>query len=157
MREQPHSSELLAVARQVDDALDALDVQHRVQRLGFPGCDDLDVLQAEAARHGRQALPLLEPLRGRRQGQGAVLPEAGRLAGLGLQAGEQLAGVLRQPGKVVGRAELPHQAGGVPGGAAGKTLALQQHHVRPARFRQVIGDAAADGAAAYNHDLRALG
>ena len=51
----------------------------------------------------------------------------------------------------------PDQPGGVPGRAAGELLALQQQHVGDAELGQVIGDRAADDAAADDDDVGAGG
>ena len=83
-----------------------------------------------------------------------MLLEAGRLPGLGLEAGVELGRVFGEAREVRGRAQLADQPGGVPGGAGGQLLALQQHHVAPAELGQMIGDRAADHAAADDHGLR---
>ena len=110
------------------------------------------------ASHRRAALQLLEAL----ASVGATLTEpalleAGGLAGLGLERGEQVGGVLRQPGEVVGGAQLADQPGGVPGGAAGQLPALEQHDVGHAAQGEVVGDAAADDAAADDDDACVTG
>ena len=53
--------------------------------------------------------------------------------------------------------ELGHQAGRVAGRTAGQLSLLDQHHVPPARQRQVVGDAASGDTAADDDDLRAVG
>src|SRR5262249_29225547 len=45
------------------------------------------------------------------------------------------------------------EPGGVPGGAARELLALEQQHALLAELRQVVGDGAADDAAADDDDL----
>ena len=55
------------------------------------------------------------------------------------------------------RAQLPDEAGRVPGGAAGEPSLLQQHDVAPAEFGQMIGDRASDHAAADDDRARAVG
>ena len=55
------------------------------------------------------------------------------------------------------RAERDHEPGGVPGGARGQPVALEQHDVLPAHVGQVIGDRAADDAAADDDDARLAG
>ena len=82
----------------------------------------------------------------------------GRLPGLGLEPGVEVARVLAHLGRGLGgRAEGDHQPGRVPGGARGEPVALEQHHVLPAHVGQVVGDRAADDAAADDDDARALG
>jgi hypothetical protein len=56
--------------------------------------------------------------------------------------------------RVIVRAHLADQAGGVPGGAAAQPPLLEQHHLAPAELRQVVGHAHADDAAAGDDDLR---
>ena len=70
---------------------------------------------------------------------------------------QQLGGVFRELGHPPRGAQLPDQAGGVPGGAAGELLALQQQDIGDAELGQVIGDRAADDAAADDHDVGAGG
>jgi hypothetical protein len=48
---------------------------------------------------------------------------------------------------------LAHQAGRVPGGAAGELALLQQQHVGDAQLGQVVGGGAAGNAAADDDDL----
>ena len=59
-----------------------------------------------------------------------ALLEPGRLTGVVLERAEELGRVLRQPRQVVRRAQLADQPGGVPRGAAGELLALEQDDVR---------------------------
>ena len=47
----------------------------------------------------------------------------------------------------IGHVEQRQQACCVPGGTGGQLVPLDQHHIIPARFGQVIGDRGADGAA----------
>ena len=69
------------------------------------------------------------------------------MAGLGLEAGEQLGGVLREAGEILGGAELTDEAGGVPRGAAREFAPLEQHDIGDAAHGQVIRDAAPHDAA----------
>ena len=100
----------------------------------------------EAAR-----LSSVEALGGAREAEAAVLAEAGRLPGLGLEPGVELGRVLGEPGQVLGRAQLADQPGRMPGRARGQLLALEQQHVRASRAGQVVGDRAADHPAADDH------
>ena len=43
----------------------------------------------------------------------------------------------------------------MPGGAAGQLPAFEQHHIRDAQLGQVVGDGAADDAAADDDDVGA--
>lgn len=146
----------LAVAGQPEAAAHAAGVHQGPARRDLVRREQ-PALEAEALRAG-VCLPDLVPARVRaRQHDRAALQEAGGLAGLGLEAGVELGAVARQPGRVRARAQLPHQAGGVPGGAAGQPVALEQQDVVPAPVREVIGDGTADGAAADDHDPGACG
>jgi hypothetical protein len=49
-------------------------------------------------------------------------------------------------------AQLPDQTGGMPGRAAGEAALFEQHDIRPTELGQVIGNRAADNAAADNDD-----
>ena len=102
-------------------------------------------------------LSSVEAALGAREADAAVLLEAGRLPGLGLEPEVQLGGILREPRQVGRRAQLPDQPGGVPGRAAGQLLALEQHHLAPAELGQMVGDRAADHPAADDHRLRVAG
>ncbi len=75
--------------------------------------------------------------------------EARRLAGLGLQPGVEVPRVHPQLG-LGGRhgPERDHQSGGVPRGAGGELVALEEHDVAPAQAGEVVGDAGPDDAAA---------
>src|SRR5690606_12038567 len=53
-----------------------------------------------------------------------------------------------QPRHILRAAQLADKPRRMPGGAAGKLLALKQHDIRPAEFRQMVGDRAAGNAAA---------
>src|SRR5262249_56346534 len=83
---------------------------------------------------------------------------AGGLAGLGVEAGVEIAGVLAHlGGGLGGGAEADHEPGGVPGGAGGDAVALEEHDVFPAHVGEVVSDRAADDAAADDDDAGALG
>ncbi len=98
-----------------------------------------------------------KPRLGEGDGDGAVLLEAGRLAGFFFQPAHQLGRVLGQLGHVAVGAQLADKPRRMPGGAGGELLALQQHHVGDAYLRQVIGQRTADDAAADNDDICAGG
>jgi hypothetical protein len=88
--------------------------------------------RAHDADAGRAAAELLEALVGQRDAERAVLLQARGDAGLGFEPGVELLGVLGEARQVLGGPELSDQAGGMPGGAAGELLALEQHDVAPA-------------------------
>ena len=83
---------------------------------------------------------------------------AGRLAGLGLEPGVEIARVLAHLRRGLGgRAEGHHEPRRVPGGARGEAIALEEDDVLPAHVAEVIGDGAADDAATDDDDAGALG
>jgi hypothetical protein len=121
----------LTVGRDEDATDDARGVEERVFRRGVLGGEDNN-LEAEGAGHRRAALQLLEALVGQCDAERAVLLQSGGDAGLGFEPGVELLGVLGEARQVLGGPELSDQAGGMPGGAAGELLALEQHDVAPA-------------------------
>jgi hypothetical protein len=137
----------LAVVGHEHGADQVFDVQQRIKLARFRRRDHLH-LEAGHSRHRGAALELLEAIRVGGDPQAAVLLEAGGLAGLGFQPAIEVGGVDRQLGQVKRRAQLSHQTGGMPGGAASELLAFQKDDVLPAQLGQVIGDRAADDAAA---------
>ena len=146
----------LPILGQEHAAHSVADLEQRVAGLDLGRPDHLD-REPEVLRHRGAALELLEPLGVERQADRAVLLEPGRLPGLGLQRVQELGGVLGELGHPPRRAQLPDQAGGVPGRAAGELPALQQQHVGDAEPGQVISDRAADDAAADDDDVDAGG
>ena len=52
------------------------------------------------------------------------------------------------------RPQLPHQAGGVPGRAAGEVFAFEQDHIAEAELAEMIGHTTTDYTTANNDDLR---
>ena len=143
----------LPVAGDVDRALDPRDIHQRIERLRLVQ-PDLVSLDAEAVAERGHAPDLGEPFVGAGDGQAALAAEAGRLAGLCLQRLVEADGIARELGQRRGRAELVDEARRVPRGAAGEMPALEEDHVAPPELGQVIGDAAADDAAADDHHLR---
>jgi hypothetical protein len=136
----------LTVGGNEDAADDALGVEERVLGGGFLGGED-DDLETEGARHRRAAMQLLEALVGQGDAERAVLLQPGGDAGFGLEPGVELLGVLGEARQVLGRPELPDQAGRVPCRAAGELPALDEDYVASAEPRQVIGNRAANDAA----------
>src|SRR5262249_37058874 len=141
-----------AVLREVDGADEVGGVHERPQLLHALGRHRLG-RHAEGARHGGAAAQLVPALLVGGDGKAAVLLVAGGLAGLALQGLVEVDGGFVELGGGGGVGHGPHQAGGVPGGAAGELLALEQQHVLPAELGQVIGERAADDAAADDDDL----
>jgi hypothetical protein len=69
---------------------------------------------------------------------------------LGLQRLVEIDRILVDMGRGIRHVEQWQQARRMPGGAAGQLVPFQQHHIRPARARQVIGNRRANGAAPDN-------
>ena len=143
----------LPILRQKHRSNQVIRRKQRPALLGGAGRQHL-YLEAEAARHGCAALELFQPRGARGNCDRADLPEAGRLSRLALESLVQLRRVLRQTREVLRRAQLPDQARGMPGRAAGEPLALEQQHVAAAAFGEMIGNTAADDAAADDHVAR---
>ena len=106
----------VAVGRNVDAAEHVSGMQQRNPGLDGCGRDDLH-LQPEHLGHRGAAPQFLETLLVGGDGDGTAAPVAGGLAGFGLQAQVELAGIARQLGHVDGRAQLPHQSRRMPSGA----------------------------------------
>ncbi len=92
-------------------------------------------------------------LGGAGEAEAAVHLPAGGEAGLGLQPVVEGDGVAEELGDVGVGAELADEAGGVPGGAGGELVPLQQDDVGEAHQAEVVGRGAADDAAADDDDL----
>ena len=105
-------------------------------------------LDIEPFGHGGGATQLRHAVARAGDDQAAHLFPAHGMAGLPFQSGVEFGAVLIDFGHAVGRAEAPDQPGGVPGGAASKSILLQQDDVLPAEFGEMIGDAAPNDAAA---------
>jgi hypothetical protein len=111
-----------------------------------------------AAVEGGHAPVLFQPVGIGGRLDEANLHEAGRLPGFRFEARNQLARVFADAKRRLGRRTVSgHQARGVPGGARGELVTLEQDHVGAAHVSQVVGDGAADHAAADDDDSRMLG
>ena len=85
--------------------------------------------------------------------EAAALPPAGGETGFRFQRRIQLDAVAAHARLVAIGAQLPDQAGCMPGGAAGELALFQQHDVRAAQLGEVVGGAAAGDAAANDDHL----
>ena len=137
----------VAVARQERRALHAVRGHQREALLRLGRADDLE-REPERLGPAGLALDLLHARLRRGQADAAELVPAGILAGLTAQRGVQLDGVHHHPRQRHRRAQLAHQAGGVPGRAVGQIELLDEHDVLHAELGEVVGDAAAAHAAA---------
>ena len=144
----------LTVRGHVDGADQVVGADDRVEA-GDPGGLDQAHLDAEGVGHAGLALQLMEARLGLGHGDGADLAEAGRQPRLLLESRIELDGIGREPRQIARGPELAHQAGGMPGRAAGQPVALQQHHVLDPAPGQVIGDGDPDDAAADDDGVRA--
>ena len=141
----------LAIARQPDTALQIGGLHHRDAGAGL-GRRDHVAGHAVGTRHRGGALELGHPVGAARHRQRAALLPAGAQPGLRFQPRVQVGRVADQPRHALVRAQLSDQPGGMPGGAAGQTALLQQHHVGEAELRQVVGGRTAHDAAADDDD-----
>ncbi len=144
------------VTGQPDRAEQVVGRQYRVQLPGSVGADQL-AFEVVGMRGGRGALQLHEPVPGPGYRHAPAALVAGGQPGFGFQSAVQLAGVLHQPGAVLGRAQLTDQARGMPGGTTGQPALFQQNQVSPAERREVIRDAGSDDAATDYHHPRSVG
>ena len=124
----------LAVLGDEDAADQVVHLEKRPALADLTGRQDMH-LEAEHAAHRNSALELLEARFRLGHGYGAILPKSGRLPGLRLERVIKVGRVLGEFGQVTGGAQLPHQAGGMPGRAAGQLPALEQHDVAYAELR----------------------
>ena len=109
--------------------------------------------EAKALGHGGTAQQFLHAAVRERNRNRAILLEASGLSGFLFQSFKQAGGVFSQFGKILGGAQLPHQARRMPGGAGGELLALKDNRVGDANFPKVIGNGVADNAPANNNDI----
>ena len=79
-----------------------------------------------------------------------------RLPGLLFEQLIEVDAVLVELADAVAHVEERQQPGGVPGGACGKLGLLDQHHVGPAQFGQMVEHVAAHDAAADHHHPRLI-
>ena len=129
----------LAVERQVHGADHVGHIEMRIHLLDLAGRNLADI---DVEGTGQRCLPvdLVLALLGERDGDGADLTHAGGDLGLGFQLDVEVGRIFGEPRHVLRGAQLADQAGGVPGGARRQLLALQEHDVGPAQFREMVGD-----------------
>ena len=127
-------------------------LDRRPQGLGLGRRQQVHV-EAEGPGGGRLTAELGPALRRRGEAEAPRLAPAGCKAGLGLQPFVEIDGGPQQLGDRGRRAELADQPGGVPRRAAGQLAALDQDDVGLVVTGQMIGDGAADDAAADDDDF----
>ncbi len=140
------------VGREVGGREDSLRIDERMELGEAVRADDLD-RHARDLAHPLPVTELVEPVARRGQADAAAGMPVDRLPGLGLEPGVQLDAVAQQAHQVVARVELRAETGGVPGRPARQLVLLEQDHVAPAEPGQVVGQAAAGGAAPDDRDL----
>ena len=143
----------VAVRRIQHGADKILLLQKRIQRLGFLHRHHLG-LKAEILGPRMGHLQPFQPLRRIRQDQPAGPVQPAGLAGNLLKLVVKADGValqLRHIGIAVKGVETARR---MPGGAGGEPVALDQHHVFPARLGEVIEHRAANHATPDDNDAR---
>ena len=129
----------LTVQGKMDGADDILDVEPGIEIPRFTGRDLVD-LDAEGSGERGRAGDLLEALAGKSHGDGAVLAHAGGDTGLLLEPDVEVRRILRQPRHVLTRPQLAHQPCGMPRGARGQLLSLEENDVLPAELGEMVGN-----------------
>ncbi len=142
----------IAVAGDVGRALDAVLDDEREMPCRLGGRQRM-ALDAEALGLPHRAADFAPARRAAGEPQRADLLPGDVLAGLGLQPVEHGDRVLHQPGQVALAAQLPDQAGRVPGAAMRELRLLDQQHVLRAVTRKVVGERRADRPAADDEDV----
>jgi hypothetical protein len=137
----------------LDGADDPVDVAERPDRLDVSRRQEADV-DPDRARHPGIVAVLVHPVGGAGQADVRDPPEADALAGLRLQRRIEADRIFVQLADRVAQIEQRQQAGGVPSGAGGELVALQQHDVAPAEPGQVVERADADHAATNDDNPR---
>ena len=123
-------------------------VDERVERRDLLRRHEVHLRQPEPVVHRGEALQLLEAVPAVGDGEAPDRPEPGRLPGLLLDLGEEVARVDEELREALVRAHGPDEARRVPGGPAREALPLEEEHVAPAELREVVGGARADDPAA---------
>jgi hypothetical protein len=130
-----------------------VELQERMTRADLRGREQLEA-DAESAPLGSDVTKLIHPVRSVREpdAAGAVIGDVG--AGLPCKALVQLRRILLELQQAPGGGEVRAIARGVPGGACGELVALDEHDIGPAEPGEVIEGAAADRSPADDHDPR---
>ena len=147
----------VAVVGMIERADDVLrvaavaELDQRPELLHFLRRDDLE-WDADGVGGTAVLLVLVHAVTAGREAQIPGDVEAHVLSGFRRQALVEIDRILVQLPDRVAHIEQRQEAGGVPGRAGGELGALDQHHVRPPFFRQVIERADAYRAASDDHD-----
>ena len=134
-----------AVLRHVEASEQVVGARWR-EEVGHLARRDLVHLGAAESVEGRDAAILLEPTLIGSDLDEADGGEAGRLPGLGLQPGVEIARVVAHASRRLGEGpEGHHESGRVPGRARGEPVALEQERLGPpAHVPQVVGNGGPD-------------
>ena len=128
-------------------------VHHREELGGLVHRQEVEV-HAEVAAAGLGQLQPVEPLLRAGQHDAAREMHAAALAGDRLDLLVELDRVLLELRHIGVAVDRVHAARGVPGGARRELGALDQHHVAPARLREVVEHAGTHDSAADHHRFR---
>ena len=142
----------VAFVRVQQGADEMLVFNEREIALSFRNRDDLGV-HAQVAALGHGGFQKLESLRRVGQHDARRQVQAAGLARDFFKLLVQTDGIALQHGHIGVAIERMETAGRMPGGARGKLVPLQQHHVFPAFFGQVVEHRAAHHPAANHHHL----
>ena len=112
------------------------------------GSDEVHPGDAEPVVHRGEALQLLEAVVAVGDGEASDGAEPGRLPGLFLDLGEEVARVVEELREAFVRPHGADEAGRVPGRAAREARPLKEQHVAPPEPGEVVGGARADDPAA---------
>ncbi len=146
-----------AVAGDVEAGEQVVGLRPGEQVCHLPRRDLLDLEPEVPLERGDPAV-LLQAIRVGGRLDEADRLEPGGLPGLLLESRVQVARVQPDRGRGLRRRpEAGHQACGVPRGAAGEAVALEQDHVGPAGVGEVVGDGAADHTSADHDDAGTVG
>ena len=138
---------------------DADDIVRVHQRPAFPGFADRNGPGADAEQVCQRLLApdVDEPILAGGDRERALVDPARRLSGLLLELRVEGDGVADEIGEVAGGAQGPHLGGGMPGGAGGQAVALEQDGIGDAGLGEVIQGRASHDATADDDDGRVCG
>ena len=118
---------------------------------------NLVTLHLETPRQRASAAHLEGLIGGHRELNRSTIDNPRGLTGLGFELAIKILRVLSELGLRFGVAEGGQQARRMPSRAASQLFALEQHHVLPAKFGQVVGERTPDHTPADDDDARTAG
>ena len=131
----------------VHDAANAVEIGQWMHAFGL-GARQFVELDLEILRLGRLHAQLMFAIGGLREIQRARLKNAAVLSGFALEVFVELHRVILQPRDIVVIVQSVNTGCRMPGRARSQFVTLEQHHVGPAKFGQVIENRASDQATA---------